>query len=81
MSITEILTIASAIATVVGLLATFVRVVSFTTKVDIYVQELRSERKYVKTIPVMTYRIGALEKHLDISTPELPNFTNGEEKS
>lgn len=69
--------IIAAVAVSLSLLGAMVAVVRFATRVDMLVRELKRALPMVKTIPVLTYRVGFIEKHLAIPTPDLPSFSNG----
>lgn len=62
------------IISLVGLALTILGLVwklsAHTTKVDLYVAELRKERKLVRRIPMIDFRLEAVEKHLELSVPE-----------
>ena len=55
------------VLTVLGLVA---KITSFTTKIELYVKEMRRERKAIVRIPILEMRIGYIEQHLKIKSPQ-----------
>lgn len=58
--------------TVLGLV---VRITTFSTKLQVWVEELRREmredRSSLTRIPLLELKVAYIEKHLELSTPEL----------
>jgi hypothetical protein len=65
-----ILAICGLAITIIGLI---VKLTTFTTEIRMHVTAVLKEMPAVKRIPMLDYRVRVLEKHLDISTPEMMN--------
>lgn len=63
---------------VVGLIVAITRHV---TKVETLLTEIRKERPMVKSIPVLTYRVGFIENHLNLRTPAMPHFAESQSEA
>lgn len=63
---------------VVGLLITIAtlgfRIVRFMSRMELFVKQMKP---VVQAVPHIHYRLVTVEKHLDLSTPEMPGFING----
>lgn len=65
--------IVACIATLLGILAMFVKVIRFTShveaKVDRILEETRRDRAVIRIVPVLAYKVEFLEKHLKLNVP------------
>lgn len=66
--------IAALILTMLGLI---VKIVTFSTEIRVWVMEMRQDRRALRRIPTLELRIQWLEKHLDLSAPELEDKDGG----
>ncbi len=68
--------IAALILTMLGLL---VKIITFSTEIRVWVTEMRQDRRALRRIPTLELRIAWLEKHLDMSSPDLADRDHGGE--
>lgn len=48
-----------------------VKLTKFITEIRVWVEEMRHERKVLRQVPMIDYRLRHVEKHLDLSTPSM----------
>ncbi len=69
--------IAALIITILGLI---VKIVTFSTEIRVWVMEMRQDRRALRRIPTLELRIAWLEKHLELSAPDMGEDHNGHEE-
>lgn len=66
----------------VGIAAILLTIAGLLVKITFLLAELRTEvraaRGMIKTIPSLHFRVGTIEKHLELSTPTFPSFSTNE---
>lgn len=76
--ITLAVSIVGLVGSFLGITALFYKIIRFTTKLEVYVTELRRERKAIRVIPMLSYKVEFIEKHLDLEVPTFHDF-NGQD--
>ncbi len=73
--------VVSLVAMVITILGLVVKLITFTTTIDVYVKEMRRERKVVMLVPLLEMRVGNLEQHVGLSSARHTPFVFSEQDS